>query len=146
MKIPGQHLRLLAFPAAIAFAFVGCDKGAGSEKAASKPGSSATVKAGDSGEETASATSPVVASNGLSAAVAGDFSKAPNKVSAATPANGRVLQGASSAGAAEKAQDNIVISPKQLELGQMQPGVPKTGIVTLDAKHSIQVLVSARWV
>ncbi|MBQ72830.1 MAG: hypothetical protein CMJ67_07975 [Planctomycetaceae bacterium] len=141
MKISEQHLRLLAFPAAIAFALVGCDKGTGSEKAASKPGSSATAKAGESGEETASVTSPVVASNGLSAAVAGDSPKAPNKASAATPANGRVLQGASSAGAAEMAQDNIVISPKQLELGQMQPGVPKTGIVTLtnNGTNSVQI-------
>ncbi|MBQ72829.1 MAG: hypothetical protein CMJ67_07970 [Planctomycetaceae bacterium] len=172
MKTPDQHLRLLALPAALAFALVGCDKGSGSEKAAAKPESSATAKAAGSADEATSAAAPVaapaVADNGFSAVVAQpNASNGSNASSAGTQANAknaartggakakdskpgnsalttstdaRTLQGPTRPNAADQALD-ITLVPDKLELGQMQPGVPKTGIVKLtnNGTNSVQI-------
>ena len=48
MKTPDQHLRLIALPAALAFALVGCEKGGESKDNASESESQAAVESGSS--------------------------------------------------------------------------------------------------
>ena len=158
MKTPDQHLRLIALPAALALVLVGCDKGSGTDKATAKPESSATTSAAATGEKE---KAPAVSDNTFTAAVAGEPSKPTTDASASQstaknaaptkanqPANAslttakdvRNIQGPTRPGAAAQNVD-LTLSPEKLDLGQMQPGVPKTGTVkiTNNGTNSVQI-------
>ena len=158
MKNSEQHLRRIAIPAALAFALVGCDKGAGSESA-STPETPATTAA--AGETTATPASPAVADNGFTAAVAGAAKASQGNDAISTTATARTgekmvkgaksstlttakdalaLQGPSRPDDMDQDLD-ISISPEKLELGQMQPGVPKTGTVKLTNNGTTSVQI-----
>ncbi|MBC03285.1 MAG: hypothetical protein CMJ34_08290 [Phycisphaerae bacterium] len=153
MKTSDQHLRRIAIPAALALALAGCEKGA--EQAAST--SESPVVAANPGGGDAPA-----ASGGLTAAVAGEKSPSTgttSRTAAAKPSgstgkgvkpgagstlttadDARSLQGPSRPAAADQ-QIDLAIEPDKLDLGQMQPGVPKTGIVKLTNNGTTSVQI-----
>ena len=140
MKTPDQHLRLIALPAALAFALVGCERGGESKDGASESESQAAVESGSSQTRESVADPANDFKTGSSPALAPAELQTGGKV---IVADRPALQGPtrSGAGLPTEALSDIVLEPAKLDLGRMQPGVPKTGIVKLTnhGSNSVQI-------
>ncbi|MCP4833888.1 MAG: DUF1573 domain-containing protein, partial [Phycisphaera sp.] len=148
MKTADQHLRLIAIPAALAFAIAGCDKDPASTQKDDKSTPTAKVAAAPAATATAPEASAPSAS-GLTSAVAGQ--KNPANPSArnskgtgstlSTAAEANAVQGPSRPDSGAAVLDLTFDPADGLDLGQMQPGVPKTGVVRLtnNGTNSVQI-------
>jgi ankyrin repeat protein len=151
MKTADQHLRLIAIPAALAFAIAGCDKDPASTQ--KDDTSTPTAKVAAAPQATAPvATAPVASApsaSGLASAVAGEKKPAApvagkSKGTASTlttAAEANAVQGPSRPDSGAAVLDLTFDPADGLDLGQMQPGVPKTGVVKLtnNGTNSVQI-------
>ncbi len=143
MKTPEQHLRRIALPAALVLALLGCDQGDGSGQASTESTPPAAAKGKADSSANGSQLKSAVAGESMSTkASPTDSEKGQGLGSGLTTASeARSLQGPSRPNAGGDQTLDLTFEPKQLELGEMQPGVPKTGVVKLTNNGSTSVQI-----